>query len=86
MYTFDLRAVTDGYELRGGPLDAPMIYREKEARSAVHLVGFLSQKSGSELRIFDAEGELANTRHFRPVLPLAGAVGGLQGPADMARI
>ena len=61
----------------------PLIFRDAEPRPAIHLVGFLSQKIGSEVRIFDAVGELIETRRYEPVVPLRGAVGGLQGPSEM---
>jgi hypothetical protein len=80
MHTFELRPVENGFELRGGPLSEPMIFRDVEPRPAVHLVGYLSQKLGSELRIFNAAGEVIQTRRFEPVLPIQGAVGGLHGP------
>jgi hypothetical protein len=80
MHTFDLRPVANGFELCGGPLPEPMVFRDAEPRPAVHLVGFLSQKIGSELRIFDADGDVIEARRFEPILPMPGAVGGLQGP------
>ena len=83
MHTFDLRPVENGFELRGGQLPEPMVFRDAEPRPAVHLVGFLSQKLGSELRIFDVAGQVIETRRYEPVVPLHGAVGGLQGPTEM---
>lgn len=83
MHAFELRPVENGYELRGGQLLEPMVFLEHEPRPAVHLVGFLSQKLGSELRIFDAAGQVTETRRYEPVLPIPGAVGGLHGPARM---
>jgi hypothetical protein len=80
MHTFELRPFENGFELRGGHLPEPMIFRDVEPRPAVHLVGFLSQKFGSELLIFNAAGEVIQTRRFEPVLPIPGAVGGLHGP------
>jgi hypothetical protein len=74
MHTFELRPVENGFELRGGPLPEPMIFRDIEPRPAVHLVGFLSQKLGRELRIFNATGEMVQTRRYEPVVPLRGAV------------
>jgi hypothetical protein len=81
MHTFELRPVNNGFELRSGPLLEPMIFRDVEPRGpTVHLVGFLSQKIESELRIFNAAGEVIQTRRFEPVVPIPGAVGGLRGP------
>lgn len=83
MHAFELRPVENGYELRGGQLPDPMVFRDPEPRPAVHLVGFLSQKLGSELRIFDAAGQVVEARRYEPVVPLPGAVGGLHGPSGM---
>jgi hypothetical protein len=60
-----------------------MVFRDTEPRPAIHLVGFLSQKLGSELRIFDAGGHVIETRRYEAVVPMCGAVGGLQGPSEM---
>jgi hypothetical protein len=83
MHTFDLRPVENGFELRGGQLPEPMVFRDAEPRPAVHLVGFRSQKLGSDLRIFDAVGQVIQTRRYEPVVPMRGAIGGLHGPAQM---
>lgn len=80
MHTFEIRPVVSGFELRGGQLTAPMVFEENEPRPAVHLVGFLSQKDGGELRIFNVAGEVIQTRHYEPQMPMTGAVGGLHGP------
>jgi hypothetical protein len=80
MHSFELRPVSLGFELRGGQLTEPMVFREEEPRPGIHLVGFLSQKEGSELRVFDAAGEVVCTRRHEPVMPREGAVGGLRGP------
>jgi hypothetical protein len=58
MHTFELRPVEKGFELRGGPLSEPFVFRDIEPRPAVHLVGYLSQLYGSELLIFNAAGEV----------------------------
>ncbi len=81
MHTFDLRPVNNGFELRGGQLTEPLIFLEADPQPAVHLVGFLSQKIGSELRIYDSGGKLLRERRYEPILPLSGAVGGLRGPS-----
>jgi hypothetical protein len=57
-----------------------MVFRENEPRPAVSLAGFLSQKEGDELQIFNAAGEVVVTRRYEPVMPMTGAVGGLRGP------
>ena len=38
------------------------------------------QLYGSELLVFNAAGEVIEARRFEPVVPMPGAVGGLQGP------
>ena len=80
MHTFELRPVENGFELRGGSLPEPMVFRDIEPRPAIHLVGYLSQLYGSELLVFNAAGEVIEARRFEPVVPMPGAVGGLQGP------
>ena len=80
---FEVRPVLSGFELRGGPLTKPMIFREDEPRPAVHLAGFLSQKEEGELRIFSAAGEVIETRRYEAVMPMSGAVGGLRGPSNL---
>lgn len=82
MHMFELRPVPDGFELRGGPLTETMVFWEDEPRPAVHLVGFLSQQDGGELRIFNADGEVIVTRRYEAVIPMDGAVGGLHGPLN----
>ncbi len=42
---------------------------------------FLSQRDGSELRVFDREGELIQTRCFQSTILMPGAVGGLASPS-----
>lgn len=80
MHTFEIRPVASGFELRGGQLTKPMVFHEREPRPAVHLAGFLSQKDGGELRIFNAAEEVTMTRHYESQRPISNAVGGLHGP------
>lgn len=79
--TYELRVVERGFELRGGKLEEPMVYRENEPAPAIHLVGFLSQRDGSQLRVFDRSGQLIQTRLFQATMVMPGAVGGLAGPS-----
>jgi len=81
---FELRLVENGFELRGGPLQEPLVFHEIDPRPAVHLVRFLSQKDGSVLRVLNAIGEVVHARRFEPVIPLRGSVGGLHGPRMIA--
>jgi len=41
---------------------APMIFHEDEPRPGIHLAGFLSQEEGSELRIFNAAGDVIESK------------------------
>lgn len=77
---YELRAIGRGFELRGGKLRMPMFYRETEPAPAIHLVGFLSQRDGSVLRVFDRVGQLIETRRFQPTIIMHGVIGGLEGP------
>jgi len=66
MDKFELRPLGDGLELRGGKLEEPMVFREADAEQrAIHLVGFLSQRDGSFLRILDEAGLVVATKEFR---------------------
>lgn len=79
--SYELRSIEGGFELSGGKLNEPMIYREPEPSPAIHLVGFLSQRDGSELRVLDRAGHLIHTRRFQATMVMHGAVGGLAGPS-----
>ena len=46
------------------------------------VVGFLSQRHGSVLRIFDAAGKVIETRRREPVMPIKNVAGGLEGPSS----
>ena len=66
MNKFDLRPVEDGVELRGGPLEGPMVFREAAAEQrAIKLAGFLSQRDGGVLRVLDQAGVVVATKEFR---------------------
>ncbi len=80
---FELRQTQDGFTLTGGQLPAPLPYPDKE--HAIRLVGFLSQKQGSELRIYGLDGELIDTQARRPAMPLTdNSLGsGLRGDSDL---
>ena len=67
---YDLRSRGESYELSGGRLSQPLKYSEPDAiEYATRMVGFLSQITGGELRIFDSAGELQATKHFRASVP-----------------
>jgi hypothetical protein len=69
---FEIRLETSGaVKLSGGQLDSPLDYQPPDGMEmATRMVGFLSQKLGSELRVFDGDGRLVSTRSFEPMLPL----------------
>lgn len=80
MDIYELLSSEKGFELRGGKLKEPLIYRETESAPAIHLVGFLSQRDGSKLLVFDRAGKLLDSRCFEATVVFPGAVGGLAGP------
>jgi hypothetical protein len=73
MLQFEFRPAGHEFVLSGGQLEQPLRYSEKE--SALHVVGFLSQRDGSELRIFDAAGNLLETQTREPTAFIQGSVG-----------
>ncbi len=83
MLDFELRETKDGFILTGGQLPAPLSYPEKE--HAIRLVGFLSQKEGSELRIYGPDHKLVDTQTRKPAMPLPdNSLGsGLSGNSDL---
>ena len=64
---FEIRQTKDGFVLSGGPLPAPLSYPDKE--HALRLVEFLSQKDGSELRIYSLDGQLIETQTCKAAIP-----------------
>jgi hypothetical protein len=80
MDTYELREIAGRLRLSGGQLTAPLTYPAADKDSAIRVVGFLSQRHGSILRIFGAADELIESQRREPVVPLKGAVGGLEGP------
>lgn len=83
MRTFELRETETGYVLSGGGLPAPLTYPEKEY--AIRLVGFMSQKEGSELRIYGKDGGLIDTEHRKATMSASqGSLeSGLRGETDL---
>lgn len=76
MLDFELRQTKEGFILTGGQLPVPLPYPEIEY--AVRLVGFLSQKEGSELRIYGPDGKLTDTQTRKPAVPLTdGSLGSI---------
>jgi hypothetical protein len=80
MDEFELRPVEEGFKLTGGQLLGSMIFSGAEPDRAIHLVGFLSRKDGSILRIFDGEGQQIEKRRYEGTGLRPEAIGGLTGP------
>ncbi len=81
MLEFQLRPKDGFFTLTGGQLAGEAWrFPEPGPDQGVRIVGFLSQKLGSTLRIFDKQGNEVTRRKFEPLSPLEGAIGGLVGP------
>ena len=74
MHALELHAVKGGFELRGEPLVKPMVFHGEDSHPAIQMVRFLCQIESGELRIFDADGELIETRRFEPLRSAPGAI------------
>ena len=74
MEEYELRPVEGNLELSGGKLEETLRYPSDDRAAAVRLVGFLSQRTGSILRVFDAVGHEVETqrREATVVLDRAG--------------
>ena|ERR1035437_679558 len=68
MLSFEIRQTESGFILSGNQLERPLTYPEQDA--AVRLVGFLSQKEGSELRLYGVDGNLKSIQRREPAMPL----------------
>ena len=62
MHSFELRPGESGFELSGGRLPAPMAFGDFEMSPVLRLVGYLSAEDVSELSIFNANGDIVETR------------------------
>ncbi len=80
MHKYELHPGPEGLRLTGGPLQEPLDYPANDRAAAIHVVGFLSQRDGSILDIFDAGGQVVETQRREPSGVQIGAVGGLRGP------
>ena len=74
MHALELHALEDGFELRGEPLVKPMVFHGDDSHPAIQMARFLCQIEDGELRIFDADGELIETRHLPSLRSSPGAV------------
>ena len=80
MDNFELRQSGKYLHLSGGGFEQPLVYPAADQEAPVRLVGFLSQRHGSVLRVFDAAGKLVDTQRRTGTAVMRGAVGGLAGP------
>jgi hypothetical protein len=80
-HEYKLRPVDGKLELSGGQLDETLKYPVDDLEGARRVVGFLSQRQGSVLQIYDVRGTLIETQQREPVMPMENAVGGLAGPS-----
>lgn len=75
MLSFELREKQGGFELTGGDLEEPLFYDDQEPVAS--LVGFLSQKDGSELTIIAKDGTVIATKCWEPTIAKESNVLGL---------
>ena len=80
MHEFELRPIGGFIELSGGELEKPLKYPLDDPDAAIRNVGFMSERYGSVLRIFNEAGDMIESQRREAVMPLKGAVGGLEGP------
>ena len=71
MNKFDLCPVEGGVELRGGQLEAPMIFREADAEQRAIKLGGVSQREGGVVRVLDDAGVVVATIHDLENQPLS---------------
>jgi hypothetical protein len=76
---YELRPVDERLELTGGMLKETLRFPAEDRDAAVRVVGSLSQRAGSVLRIFDTDGNEVETQRRDATVVLPGAVGGLTG-------
>lgn len=64
MPVYEIDPIDGGFRLSGGQLEKPLDYLGHELPTVIGHVGFLAQKEGGLLRIFDATGEIHCERIF----------------------
>jgi hypothetical protein len=64
MHEYTLRPAQDGFELRGGRLEEPLIFLDRDIDIPVRMVGFLTCYTGGLLRRYDEDGLLVAERRF----------------------
>jgi hypothetical protein len=64
MHEYTLCPAQDGFELRGGRLEEPLVFRDRDINIPVRMVGFLTCYSGGPLRRDDEDGVLIAERRF----------------------
>ena len=80
MESFELRRNGEQLHLIGDRFEEPLVYPASDPEAPIRLVGFLSQRHGSTLRVFDSAGELIEVQDRPATVVMSGAVGGLAGP------
>jgi hypothetical protein len=81
MDSFELRRSGEDLHLSGGSFHKPLIYPAANPEAPIRLVGFLSQRHGSVLRVFNTAGELVEIQRRPGTVVIRTAVGGLAGPS-----
>ncbi len=81
MESFELRRRGEHLHLIGESFEDPLVYPAADPEAPIRLVGFLSQRQGSVLRVFNATDELVEVQDRPATVVMSGAVGGLAGPA-----
>lgn len=64
MDIYEVRPTPSGFEVSGGLLATPLCYHEPNSAPIVHLVGFLAQRNGARLVVFDDTGAIVSERDF----------------------
>jgi hypothetical protein len=80
VHEFELRETESGLRLSGGQLEDGLNYPASDKQQAIGVVGFLSQRDGSILRLFDSADNVIETQRREATIFMKGAVGGLEGP------
>jgi hypothetical protein len=64
IHEYALCPARDGFELRGGRLEEPLVFRDREIEIPIRMVGFLTCYTGGLLRRYDDDGLLVAERTF----------------------
>ena len=64
MHEYTLCPAQGGFELRGGRLEEPLIFRDRDSDIPVRMVGLLTCYTGGLLRRYGEDGLLVTERRF----------------------